>query len=531
MIKRLLRVSLQTKILGLIMTLMLIMIISLTAIFAYIESKQIKQQKAQLALQAAQTVSLIPSVAEAFDKDQPIKEMQPIANHIQEKVGAAFVTISNREGVRYTFPDKQKIGKKVGSNDYYKALMFGANYNSSGPSAFGPALKGTSPIYKQMGDAKKIVGVVSVGYLKTDIQAEIWSRIKKISLFAVSVLLFGIFGGLFLTRNIRKETLGLEPDEIAALYRERGAILQSVREGIIAIDEKGFITMINTSARDVFGIEDDVTGSQIQHVVPNTQMYSVLKHGVAQRNQEMNVNERTIIVNRIPIFENGRVAGAVSSFRDKTELRDMVNTLSEVKKYSEDLRAQTHEFKNKLYVLSGMLQLGRYQEAIDMIQAETALHENQSRILFSQIHDANVQAILLGKISKASEKKVHFTIDENSSLNPLPEDMDISRISTILGNVIDNAFEAVSGQKKRNVSFFTWDVGNDVVFEVTDNGKGIPQDQFSTIFEQGFSSKEPGYRGFGLANVKEALDELGGVTEVKRRDNGGTVFSVFIPKS
>nr|WP_254901197.1 sensor histidine kinase [Tuberibacillus sp. Marseille-P3662] len=505
------------------------MIISLTVIFAYMESKQIKEQKAQLALQTAKTVSLIPAVEQALRTNHPSDVIQPIVNHVQDEVGAAFIIIGNREGVRYSFTDTQEMSKSIKSGGYNRAIVFGANYNSTGPSPLGSSLKGTSPIYRQVGDAKKLVGVVTVGFLTKDIQQEIWTKMTTIGLFALVVLLFGIVGGVFLTKNIRKDTLGLEPHEIAALYRERGAILQSVKEGVVAVDEKGLITMINASACDTIGVEGDLSGKSIKQVIPNTRLYSVLENGTVDRNQEMILNDRVVIANRVPIIEKGRVVGAVSSFRDKTELRDMVNTLSEVKKYSEDLRAQTHEFKNKLYVLSGMLQLGHYQEAIDMIQVEAASQENQSQVIFNQIHDPNVQAILLGKISQASEKKIHFTIDRHSSLDVLPEHFDISKIITILGNLIDNAFEAVMVQEDRQVAFFTWDVGNDVVFEVADNGKGIPEHHISKIFRQGYSSKASDNRGYGLANVKEALDSLGGTIEVDNQQTGGAIFSVFIP--
>ena len=74
----------------------------------------------------------------------------------------------------------------------------------------------------------------------------------------------------------------------------------------------------------------------------------------------------------------------VASFRDKTELKSLINTISEVRKYSEDLRAQTHEFTNKLYVLSGLLQLGQYKDAFEFIQKESAVHQTQNRILFDQ---------------------------------------------------------------------------------------------------------------------------------------------------
>ncbi len=144
--------------------------------------------------------------------------------------------------------------------------------------------------------------------------------------------------------------------------------------------------------------------------------------------------------------------------------------MTEVRKYSEDLRAQTHEFSNKLYAILGLLELGEYDEAIDLIKEEYAMQNEQHDLLFHNIHSQQVQAILLGKISKASEKKVKLVIDENSSLAPLPAHIGLSHLITIIGNLIDNAFEAVAEQSVKEVLFFITDMGHDIVIEVSDTG-------------------------------------------------------------
>jgi CitB family two-component system sensor histidine kinase CitS len=259
-------------------------------------------------------------------------------------------------------------------------------------------------------------------------------------------------------------------------------------------------------------------------------MYRVLESGVIENDQEMILNNRVVIVNRTPIFDKGKIVGVVASFRDKTEVTEMINTLSEVRKYSEDLRAQTHEYTNKLYAISGLLQLGEYDEAIDFIQNESMNHQIQSRILVEQIQDHKVQAILFGKIGKASEHKIAFTIDPNSYLKPLPKHIDLSKLITILGNIIDNAFEEVMKCPKREVTFFTTDIGNDIVFEVSDTGKGIDFENYEDIFEKGFSTKIGKDRGYGLAIVKQVITELNGTIELQNVRGGGAVFTIFIPK-
>jgi len=522
-----LRVSLQTKILGLVITLIVGIIIILAGIFAFWEKQETEEKMGQLALQAATTLSFMPTIQEAFKRENPSEIIQPIALSIQEEVGAEFVVVGNKDSVRYAHPDAWKIGERMVGGDNARALKSGEYYISKAEGTLGPSLRGKAPIISEDGE---IIGIVSVGFLIKDINSAIWAKLVDITGISVVVLLIGTAGSYVLARSIRKDTLGLEPYQISSLYRDREAVLSSVREGIIAIDQAGKVKMINQSAMRILNIQIDTENKPITEVFPNTQMLRVLHSGLQEKDQEMILKDRVIIVNRTPILEDDQVVGVVASFRDKTEVREMVNALSEVKRYSEDLRSQTHEFTNKMYVLLGLLQLGNYKEAIVLIESEFETAQSQNRILSDQIDDETVQAILLGKISKASEQKINFSIDPDSSLEIISDHINRSKLVTILGNLIDNAFEAVEGQSVKEVDFFATDVGNEIVFEVTDSGPGISESVMPYLFMRGFSTKQGVQRGFGLANVNEIVKELGGTLEIGKSDINGTIFSIFLPK-
>lgn len=526
---KLFRVSLQTKILGLLITLILLVIVSLTAVFTVMDNEQIERQKGRLALEVSKTVALMPSVRDAFYTSDPSVIIQPIVEKIRKQVGAEFIVVGNKDGIRYSHPVPDRIGKHMVGGDNYRALVLGEYYTSKAVGSLGPSLRGKSPIFDDDG---RIIGIVSVGFMQDDIREQIWENELKVGRISLIVLIIAVLGGILLARNIRKDTMGLEPYQIASLYKERSAVIQAVREGILVIDKSGTITIMNQNAQRLLNFEGDYKRMKIEELLPNTHMYEVLDSGEIQQNQEMVLEYKTLIVNRTPIIDKGEVAGVVASFRDKSEVEEMVNTLSEVRKYSEDLRAQTHEFINKLYVLSGLMQLGDYEEAIQMIQSETAAFEFQNRILFDQIHDLKIQAIILGKVAKASEKKIHFIIDENSSLQFLPKHIKISHLITILGNLIDNAFEAVENKHNPEVTFFATDLGDDIIFEVSDNGCGIKEISQSEIFRRGFSTKKSDgdLRGYGLSNVSESVKLLKGNIEVQSGEGKGTVFTVYLPK-
>ncbi|KKI93836.1 ATPase [Bacillus sp. SA1-12] len=524
------KISLQTKILGLISTLILVIIFLLASIFAYLQSVDTRNQVEQLALQAAKSISLMPELREAIeDKDLEIS-FRPIAEQVKDQVNAANIMIENRNEIIYSHVTPDKVGSKSSGHTNYHALLFGGSNIFEVERTEGSVIIGKVPIIADYGDYTRVIGIVSVEFFEKDIYKNIFNRIKTIALVSTLVLFVGIIGGIFLTKSIRKDTLGLEPHEISSLFRERSAILLSIKEGIIALDQKGVITLINHSAESMLHLnEESFTGKHLNQVLPNLIIDEVLQLGKTIHNVEIQVNDKMYIFNLIPIFEDEHVVGVVSSFRDKTELKKLLETISEVRTYSEGLRAQTHEYANKLYLLSGLLQLERYQEAFDFIQKESNIQQHQNRILFNQIHDANVQAILLGKLGKASENKILLEIDPDSFVDPLPQHIEVTEMITIIGNLIDNAFEAVIDQKEKKVTFSISSMGNDIIIEVTDNGKGIDEEVIDSLFTLGYSSKGKN-RGYGLFNVQQIVGALGGTIEVSNEKNGGAIFTVYLPK-
>ncbi|MBT2727945.1 sensor histidine kinase [Bacillus sp. ISL-75] len=522
------KISLQTKIFGLVLLLGLLLILLLTTFFSYMESKQIEENKGRLALEISRTVSFIPPIITAFQTSDPSKTIQPIAEKIRTETGAEFVVIGNKNGIRYSHPLKSLIGKKMTGGDNERAIKNQEYYVSKAKGSLGPSIRGKSPIFNKKGE---VIGIVSVGFLLEDVHQQILKTVTKVLLVSLFAVLISLIGSILLGRNIRKDTMGLEPYEIAALYKEKNAVLHGVKEGILAIDNEGYITMMNQPAKRLLHIKGSVRHLKVDGLFPSDYLYEVLKSGNPQVDKEMVWKDKTVIVNCTPLFEASGISGVVASFRDKTEIEQMVNTLSEVNRYSEDLRAQTHEYSNKLYVLLGLLQLGEYEQAIDMIQTETQVLQFQNSIVFNHIKDTKVQAILLGKLGKASEKKVKFEVVSDSYLEALPSHFKLSNLIVILGNLIDNAFEAVYGLDSPTVKFFVTDIGSDIIFEIADNGKGFSDNEIPLLFDRGYSSKkgaEP--RGFGLSNAEEAVLEMNGMIEVQSTPESGTVFTVYLPK-
>ncbi|MDW0113025.1 sensor histidine kinase [Sporosarcina saromensis] len=523
-----LKSKLQRKILSTVISLLSFIILLMSSMFMVLDYNNLIDRSKSVGLQTAKMLSYMDTINEGvLNGNDPVRaaELQATINYYEGQIDATFIVIHSKDGVIMASPQTEKIGKTEPYKDGFKAVVFGANYSMVSNEIIGPSVVSKAPIYD---DHKQIIGVVTVGYLFSDLRDIVYQRVINLFYFSLFVLALGVVLSLFLARSIRKDTFGLEPQDIANFYMERKAILASIDEGIIAIDRTGKVTIINTAARRILNVTEDSKGQQINKILPELLNPLSDCHLAQPHMYEMNRNNRKVIVQTMPLKLEGVEKGAVITLRDKTEIMEVVNTLYEVQKYSDDLRAQTHEFTNKLYLLSGLLQLGKYEEAVQAIQSEMDMNDQTSQFILENILDTNVQAILFGKIGKASEMKVDFQIDTNSSLEQLPDFISTGSIAIVLGNLIDNALEEVSEQADGCVTFFTLDIGDDIIIEVSDNGKGISSDVFEHIFSQGYSTKKQANRGFGLANVKRVIDELGGHIQVSLGE--GAVFTIYIPK-
>ncbi|MEH7451511.1 sensor histidine kinase [Gottfriedia acidiceleris] len=513
-----------------------VLILVISSVFEIVSQemflKNLKHEKGLKALAISQTVANIPEVREAFLSGNPSGIIQPIVEQIRKKVGAEFIVVGNKNEVRYSHPNSFLIGKKMVGGDNDKVFK-GQEIVSESTGTLGPSLRGKTPIFDDNGN---VIGVVSVGYLIKDIDHEAKAFSKKLIKNSIVILLLGIGVAFLISFNIKKSIFGLEPKEIGRMYKEKHAILESIHEGIIAIDEYGEITVVNENAHKVLSIPNNIKlrGLKIEDILHNSQLKKVVETGKPIYDLEFLINEKVMIINCIPIVGvNSKIVGAVTTFREKSELNKLLNELSQIKAYSEGLRAQAHEYSNKLHTILGLIQLESYQEAIELISKESNITQNIIHFIMEEISDPVVAGLLLGKISLANELKVDFNIDYNSSFADVPKEINREDLITIIGNLLNNAFDAVleTNKSEKHVSLFLTDLGKDLVIEIEDNANGIPEELIDEIFEYGISTKEQSKNsGIGLHLVQRLLHKLNGQITFHSNEHGGTTFIVAIPK-
>ncbi|MEW9671901.1 ATP-binding protein [Ammoniphilus sp. 3BR4] len=520
---------LQTKLILLIGSLILLVICITGITYEYMLENTLKEQIGIRALEVAKTVALVPEIHDAFSEPEPWKIIQPIVDKIEDGTGAEFIVVGNQEGIRYSHPKSGQIGKEMVGGDN-RLVLEGQSIISEAVGTLGPSLRGKTPILDESG---QVIGLVSVGFLLEDIDRLEVAHRKRMIFFGGIALAIGILGALLISRNVKKAILGLEPEEITRLYQEKKAIIQSIREGIVAVNAEGVITTANRNAisRAGFTQETDLIGKRVMDIFPGSNILRVIHSGKAEYDQEVLIGDQTVVANRLPILDkHQKVLGVVSSFRPKSELYRLAQELAHVKQYAEALRAQTHEYSNKLYMIYGLIQLESYQEAIEVITNEVDIHQNLIPFIMQEIPDPMIGGLLLGKFNQAKELKVDLEIDRESSFGDIPPVLDRSDLVTILGNLIQNGLEAVLSQPVKKVSVSLTDIGNDLIMEVEDTGPGIPDEHVSKIFENDFSTKSTKNRGIGLALVHQAVDKWNGFITYSRSTAGGSIFTVVIPK-
>lgn len=526
------RLNLKMRMIGLIGFLVISTVFVIGLFLHYFLTDTLESQLGEQALGVAESIALNPDIGAAFDEEDPSSVIQPLVAPVLEATRAEFIVVGNREQIRYSHPNPEQIGERMVGEDNERALLNGESYVSEAAGSLGRSLRAKVPIRSD----GEVIGVVSVGFLAEDIQELIGDYSQEIWLTLAVVGLAALLMAIGIANYIKRILYGLEPEEISHLLFQRETILQSTLEGIIAVNDKGEITLLNERAQSLLLLdrssEVSLIGKPIREVLPNSDLVEILKTKKSMDNQEKVYGNKEVYVNSRPIYYEGALVGAVSTFRNKDEIEQLTKELSQVKQYANALRAQTHEFSNKLYTISGLLYLDKKQEVYDFIQMEQDTQQEWIRRLIDKVADLLVSGILIGKINQASEQQIELTIDPDSRLEFPLSDVQRDALLSAIGNLVDNAIESVKEQPtdQRFISLYFTDIGEEIILEIDDSGKGFSGGEESHLFEQGFSSKQGVDRGYGLSTVKQLVLRAGGAVYVEESELGGACFVVSMPK-
>ncbi len=519
--------NLQTRILLLVCS-VVVAVLFVTNIFVsekvtYITKKHLEGK----AMDTAHIVANSPIVINGLIDKPHEKDIQEFANKIKNLTNVEFVVIADMNGIRKSHPDASKLNKKIAGGDTEDALK-GHEYVSHSQGTLGKSLRAFVPILDSHGTE---IGIVTVGILMDNVDQAVKESRQAVYFGIEFGFLVGLFGAIILARSIKKTMFGLEPSAIAKLLKERNAMLKSVREGILAIDKEGFITIVNDEALKVFskaGIVGNPIGKKVDETIPNTKMSEVLKIGKSELDQEQDLNGIKLITNRIPIIVNDKIEGAIATFRDKTEIKLLAEQLTGVKLYADALRAQTHEFMNKLHVILGMIHMKCYNELSEYIKGIANKYQFEIGFVIRHIKDPVLAGFILGKLSYARECNINLILSSDSFI-PEPENSEVTHeLITIIGNLVDNAIDAVKNCEVKSINIDLIYDEDHLYIKIHDTGIGMTKSLIEKIFLKGYSTKEV-TRGLGLFLVRSSVDKLGGKMDVDSKTNEGTTFEIYLP--
>lgn len=485
-----------------------------------------KESQSEKAMDIAMTISHTQTVIDGLTGKGPVEAIQSFTRSVQSDTHVEYIVVMNTDRIRQSHPVPERIGDYFVGGDEERALQ-GEQYTSTANGTLGESMRAFVPIR----DEGEIVGVVAVGILMDHVRSTVLESVNA-SLIGIGFgLLIGLVGAVLLARKVKRTLSGLEPREIAQQLREREAVLEAVRDGIVVINEKAEIILANQAAMTLFrkaGVGNDPVGRPIQSFIPSLPLQQVLDHRQPLYDRELKLNGLDFVVTQVPVVSNDQLVGALAIFRDKTELTSLVEQLSGARIYAETLRHQTHEFMNKLHVITAMLHTRSYDELHEYTAYLSHAYQKESGAVSRVVKDPIIAGYLMSKLAESRDTGIEIEVVGENSVPPLMEVEYMDKIITILGNLFDNAREAVGAQRGGKI-WLAFDYEQSCLeFSVQDNGPGIAEESMEDLFKQGYSSKGEG-RGYGLYLAKTALDEIGGTWAVSSVKGKGTQFEVTIP--
>ncbi|MEU9479587.1 sensor histidine kinase [Streptomyces sp. NPDC048191] len=496
-----------------------------TGLFLAPLSKQLDQEAERRALAIAQTTAQDPQIAEGVLTTPPTANgpVQKEAERIRTSTHAEYIVVLDRRGVRWSHTTPSEIGQIVSTSP--KDALAGNEVMEIDNGTLGRSARGKVPLYDTH---HRIIGAVSVGIAYDSVRARLISAIPGLFAYAGGALAVGALAAWLISRRVQRQTRDLAFSDISALLAEREAMLHGIREGVVALDKGGRVRLLNDEARRLLGIGDEAVGQTPDEALGAGRTTDVLAGRVTGTDLLTVRGQRVLVANRMPTDDGG----AVATLRDRTELEQLGRELDSTRGLIDALRAQDHEHANRMHTLLGLLELEMYDDAVEFVGEVVGDHRVTAEQITEKILDPLLAALLVGKATVAAERGVALWVSEHSRL---PDRLiDPRGLVTVVGNLVDNALDAVAGTLHARVEVELRTEGRTVVLRVRDTGPGIPADQRELIFTEGWTTKKPpahGKRGIGLSLVRRLAERQGGSARADAAGGGGAEFTVVLPEA
>lgn len=572
------------------LALVIVILALVTGVFAWMGARTVTEVTETKALATARTLAIDPDVraaatqASAEHAEKPDKQlvtsMLGITDDLRDRSGITFAVITDDRGIRLTHPDRSKIGHKVSTSP--DEALAGRENVSHESGTLGETVRAKVPIYSSE-DGKTVVGEVSVGIFASVLDADVRREMLLLGTVAVLALALGVGVSYWLGRRLRRETLGVGPEELAEMARDQGAVLHGLDDGVLGFDTNGKLTLSNSNAKELLraasakhvdhanGTADAngeaasagdsdrelaaVSDDELVNVPDEITALMAEAPADGALRRRITIGDRILLATAVRVQHDGVSVGGVVTLRDETQMLTMARQLESVTAMARALRTQRHEFANRLHTVLGLVDTGATDEAHTYLSSLLGTGPITTPVEdIDLVSDPYLRAVLEAKGTTAAEAGVALAVTPDSLAVGAVRDPEA--VTLILGNLIDNAVRAaVAGRRYAEdggrVEVQVLSSGPELHAVVTDTGDGIDDEVAGKIFDEGFSTSTaasaPDFGigltsgtgtgdghglGIGLALSRRVAEKGGGAVwliDGHDPDLGGASFGMRLP--
>ena len=470
----------------------------------------------------SRTLAAAPDIVQALENGEmsepAIKRMDEV---IEQTDFMDIISIADNASTRIYHPEKERIGGKFEGGDEHFFEEKGSTYVTTSSGSLGKQRRAFSQVRDEDGE---VLGFVMVSSLTSHIIRSYNAVLREFIPLTIVILAFAFLLSVLSAYSLNRHLLGHNPGEFVRIFLRQNDLFEALEEGILAIDRNGSILFSNKMAANVYKCTpEELQGKAIRDILPDCQLEEVLHTGVAEYNREKKIKDNVFLLDRIPLFESGKISGAMCIYRDKTEMTRIAEDMTGVGHIVEALRSNMHEFKNNLHIILGMLQLEEYdlcRQYIKDLNMESIMLSNVTKC----VENKTLAALIYGKINIAREHDITMNIAEGSYLPAHNEFLSTNQMVTVLGNLLQNAIDATENTAMpREIELCILTDENRLKITVDDTGCGMDEQTLQSYCERGYSTKGPG-RGIGMDLVDAIVSERKGTMLVDSSVGEGTTF-------
>ncbi|MBB4933822.1 sensor histidine kinase regulating citrate/malate metabolism [Lipingzhangella halophila] len=514
------RITLAGQFLALQLAIVVAVLLAVVGVSVAQADARFRQVEGQAMLAVAESAASMDAVRAGLAAPEQQGILQPTAESLRSLSEAEHLIITGTDRRMLSSTDPREIGRE---------MDFGESSVLSGSTWIGVVRIGEERVLAAhvpvIDDEGVIIGVAVAGRSYPGPVEQLATAAPTLLVYVGIASVLGVAGSLLLARRIKWQTLGLEPGEITRLAEDRTAMLHGIKEGVLGLDRANRVTLVNDKAAELLDLPGDAVGRTLDELGVDTEIRRVLTDEEQEPDRVVLMGERLVTLNSMPLNRGNRRVGSVTTMRDRTDLAQLQQELDFTRTTTEALRAQAHEFSNQIHVITGLLELEEHDEAARYVSTIGGARTQLSDDVTSRVADSSVAALLIAKASLAAEQDVTLRVSAGTGLDAQDPDLSADLV-TVVGNLVDNALDAVRGGPDPWVEVDLAEDNDAVRVRVSDSGRGVPPELAWKVFLRGFSTKgaESVYRGVGLALVRLVCSRRGGSVEVD-----GAEFTALLP--